>query len=292
VAGTDCVAVVDPEKLESDFRRIEDVPLASYDAALCCIPDAPKYDVLKYCLGNGKHVLVEKPLWVSNRDNLTELKAIAQSKGAVCYTAYNHRFEPHIARMKSLIDSGELGQIYSCRLFYGNGTARQVRDSVWRDKGAGVLSDLGSHLLDLCRFWFDEPGGSFTVTGAHRFENQAPDHVVVVNEASRPRLQLEMSLLSWRNSFSCDILAERGSAHIDSLCKWGPSTFTRRWRVLPSGRPPEDAITLAEADPTWALEYAHFQALCARGAAADDFDAAFWIGDTLGALNPQAAGHG
>ena len=33
-------------------------------------------------------------------------------------------------------------------MFYGNGTARLVRDSAWRDQGAGVLPDLGSHLLD------------------------------------------------------------------------------------------------------------------------------------------------
>ena len=37
-----------------------------------------------------------------------------------------------------------------------------------------------------------------------------------------------MTLLSWRNHFTCDIFAENGSAHIESLCKWGPSTFTLR----------------------------------------------------------------
>ena len=26
----------------------------------------------------------------------------------------------------------------------------------------------------------------------------------------------------WRNHFTCDVLAENGSAHIESLCKWGP----------------------------------------------------------------------
>ncbi len=75
-----------------------------------------------------------------------------------------------------------------------------------------------------------------------------------------------MSLLSWRNHFTCDVYGEAGSAHIESLCKWGPSIFTRRSRVLPSGRPPEEAVTLVQADPTWALEYAHFKRLCETGA--------------------------
>jgi scyllo-inositol 2-dehydrogenase (NADP+) len=78
-----------------------------------------------------------------------------------------------------------------------------------------------------------------------------------------------MTLLSWRNHFTCDVFAEAGSAHIRSLCKWGPTTFTRRRRVLPSGRPPEEEVTLVQDDPTWALEYAHFKALCAASAPAD-----------------------
>ena len=72
-----------------------------------------------------------------------------------------------------------------------------------------------------------------------------------------------MTLLNWRNHFTCDIFAENGTAHIESLCKWGPTTFTHRTRILPSGRPPEAAVTLTQEDPTWALEYEHFKKLVA-----------------------------
>jgi len=82
----------------------------------------------------------------------------------------------------------------------------------------------------------------------------------------KARIELEMTLLMWRNHFTCDILAEKGSAHIESLCKWGPSTFVHRTRVLPSGRPPEEAVTLTQEDPTWALEYAAFKERIAAGA--------------------------
>ena len=76
-----------------------------------------------------------------------------------------------------------------------------------------------------------------------------------------------MTLLNWRNHFTCDLFAEHGSAHIASLCKWGPTSFTVRTRVLPSGRPPEETVTLVQDDPTWAAEYAHFKSLVARRAA-------------------------
>jgi predicted dehydrogenase len=93
IAGADFVAAVDPVNEEARYRTIMDVPLADYDALLACIPDEPKIDILTYCIGNGKHVLVEKPLWAKHESEITALEALARRNGVVCYTAYNHRCE-------------------------------------------------------------------------------------------------------------------------------------------------------------------------------------------------------
>ncbi|MBV9861129.1 MAG: Gfo/Idh/MocA family oxidoreductase [Alphaproteobacteria bacterium] len=267
IAGADAVATVDPVQAGARYRSLCEVPLSSFDAALVCTPDEPKIGLLEHLLESGKHVLVEKPLLARDPEDLARLAALAEAHRVVCYTAYNHRFEPHFLRMKQLLDSGILGTVYLCRLFYGNGTAREVRNSEWRDAGAGVLPDLGSHLLDTAVYWFGAEGVASArpaIWSADRFENRAFDHVSFAIRG-RPVLEMEVTLLSWRNHFTCDVFGEHGSAHIESLCKWGPSTFTRRTRVLPSGRPPEEALTLVQPDPTWALEYAHFKQLCAAG---------------------------
>ena len=262
IAAEEVAATVDPV-LDADFRAVADVPLERYDAALVCTPDQAKPDLLSYLLGHGKHVLVEKPL-LAPPSEIREFGRLAETNGVACYTAYNHRFEPHIARLKTGRDAGALGQIYQARLFYGNGTARLVRDSAWRDQGMGVLSDLGSHLLDMVYFLFGDDEHAFRPRATHCFENQAFDHVVLGSEG-RPALQLEMTLLSWRNTFTVDVLAERGTAHIHGLCKWGPSTFTLRHRILPSGRPREESWVLECPDPTWTVEYEHFRLLCRSG---------------------------
>ena len=281
VAGNDVVATVDPFHAEANYKSLTDVPLNAYDAALVCTPDAAKIELLTYLLGNGKHLLVEKPLFADDPSDLVRLKQLAKSYHSVCYTAYNHRFEPNFVRMKALIDSGRLGKIYCLRMFYGNGTARLVLNSAWRDQGAGVLPDLGSHLLDTVLFWFGKPAKAFMLHSVNRFENRAPDYVVF-GANDDPVLQLETTLLSWRNHFYADIFAECGSAHIQSLCKWGPSTFTVRDRKLPSGRPDEESVTLVQPDPTWELEYRHFKALCGNGASNIDND--IWINDVLAKL--------
>ncbi len=283
VAGSDVVATVDPVAPGATYRRVEDVPPAVYDAALVCTPDEPKIGLLTYLIEHRKHVLVEKPLLAADESALRKLEQLIRARGTVCYTAYNHRFEPHLASMKRLIDEGSLGRIYQVSMFYGNGTARDVRNSPWRDRGLGVIPDLASHMLDLSLFYFGRPDGAVHVWNCARFENAAFDYFSLGFTGGSPRLMLEGTLLSWRNTFSLDVLAERGSAHVFGLCKWGPSSFVVRRRVLPSGKPPEEVRTLEQADPTWAIEYDHFKTLCRSGGTNIEND--IWINGVLNSVS-------
>ncbi|MFN8391606.1 MAG: Gfo/Idh/MocA family oxidoreductase [Bdellovibrionota bacterium] len=278
-AGSDLVATVDPVKPDAQFTRVQDVPLESYDAALVCTPDEAKIEILSYLLDNGKHVLVEKPLVSEDDRDIERLRDLAAKRRVFCYTAYNHRFEPFLVRAREIITAGEIGKVLSLEMFYGNGTAREVRNSVWRDKGMGVLADLGSHLLDTTDFLLGEHRTDLKPFSYYRLENNSYDHVVFGSQAEMPRIQLEATLLSWRNTFRLDVIGDAGSLHVNCLCKWGPSTITVRKRVLPSGRPTEASDTLECADPTWKLEYEYFVEHAKRGGTNLDND--LWINRTL-----------
>jgi scyllo-inositol 2-dehydrogenase (NADP+) len=231
-------------------------------------------------------VLVEKPLIASDAADLERLKSISARTGAVCYTAYNHRFEPHLATVKRLLDEGRVGRVYQCRMFYGNGTARDVRDSPWRDRGLGVIPDLASHMLDLCLFFFGgRPQGEAQVYTCQRYENASYDYFLMGFPESSPVVKLEGTLMSWRNTFGLDLIGENGSIHVVGLCKWGPTSLIVRGRVLPSGKPSEEVHTLEQKDPTWAIEYEHFRYLCVHGGTNIDND--IWINDVLNGLGQR-----
>ena len=68
---------MDPVQPRARYKSVEQVPLDHYDAALVCTPDAAKLAILRYLLGNGKHVLVEKPLLGDTPDDLAELDQLA-----------------------------------------------------------------------------------------------------------------------------------------------------------------------------------------------------------------------
>ena len=257
-------AIVDPIIKSAKYCFIEQVPLESYDTVILCTPDNKKEEIINYCVKYNKNILVEKPLIFESLKKLIKLEKILYKKKLILYTAYNHRFEPHFEEMKSILDSNELGKIFRLRMFYGNGTSGLVKKSSWRDKGSGVILDIGSHLIDTLIFWFDTYNIVINDVNSFCFENLSPDHAIIKGKIENIFFELEVSLLSWRNDFNCDIIGNKGSAHISSLCKWGPSKIIKRNRVLPAGRPDEKIITLSQSDPTWKKEYLHFKNLITK----------------------------
>ncbi len=262
IGGRSCLTV-DPFVATADYACIEDVPLDSFDVVFLCTPDSVKNDIVEYCVKHGKHVLIEKPFTLEPAA-YAALSTLRESTGSTIYVAYNHRFEPHIARVKELLEHGDLGEIYTVSLSYGNGTAELVRLSDWRDTGIGVVADLGSHLLDMIDFWWGLEGRTIDFLDAKAIENRAYDQATF-RVSGEPSIYAETTMLSWRNDFHCHIRGSEGSAHISSLCKWGPTSLTIRGRVRPSGRPDEHTTTLVESDPTWAREFDHFLALVEEG---------------------------
>ena len=258
--GKDFIYSVDKFK-KANFKSIYQVPLDKFDTVFACVPDKQKLEIVNYCINNKKHILLEKPFIVKNNKILLDLEKRAKRKKIICYTAYNHRFEPNVIKLKHLIKSKKLGKIYKCRMFYGNGTSLLVKKSKWRDKKTGVLTDIGSHLLDLCLFLFGKKIKLLRTAEINKFENKAPDHAIIKLEINKIKIELEMTLCMWKNTFVCDVLASKGTAHLNSLCKWGKNTFCYRKRKFPSGIPYEKKISFMQPDPTWKAEYLFFKNL-------------------------------
>lgn len=252
------VSTVDNSESSADYIDIKSVPIDSYDAAFLCVPDNEKFNLISYCIEIGKHVLVEKPLISQEISVIRELEERANTAGVQIYTAYNHRFEPHINEVKGMLDKNLIGKIYLIRMFYGNGTSQLVKASPWRDSNLGAIGDLAPHLFDLFAYWFSCGQINDLNIRSHSFETNSPDYAEIQGSINDIELKLEVTYCSWKNTFSCEIYGENGSIHVSSLCKWGPSSLVVRKRVFPSGPPIENSKTLISEDPTWILEHEYF----------------------------------
>ncbi len=125
-----------------------------------CTPNVFHYETAKKAINSGKHVLCEKPLAV-NEEQAKELYSLAQSafenNGQICGMVFNNRHLSAIKRAKQLIEEGKLGRILSFDFKYlHNSCLDPDRYAGWKQNadicGAGTLFDLGSHIVDLCRY--------------------------------------------------------------------------------------------------------------------------------------------
>ncbi len=103
----------------------------------------------------GKHVLCEKPLGL-NADESYRMWQAAKSSGRVHACGFNYRFVPAIRRARELLEEGAVGDIVHFRARYLQSWGWDADTSIWRfDKAqaaTGAIGDLGTHIIDLCRF--------------------------------------------------------------------------------------------------------------------------------------------
>ena len=91
---------------------VEDV-LASPEVDLVVVvtPSFTHYELAKAALERGKHVLVTKPL-TTRSDHAEELVALAEQKGLMLAVDHTFVYTGAVARIRDLVDSGELGDLY------------------------------------------------------------------------------------------------------------------------------------------------------------------------------------
>jgi predicted dehydrogenase len=112
----------------------------------------------------GLHVVCEKPLALNAAD-AREMAERADVAGVKHMTFFTLRWFQHAQFVKELVDAGMVGNASHCQISYvhGNGREPSYRWRLDGERANGILGDLGSHLIDLAR-WFN---GDITRVAAH-----------------------------------------------------------------------------------------------------------------------------
>jgi predicted dehydrogenase len=109
---------------------------AELDAVTIATPVPTHYELARRVLEAGKHVFVEKPLALTAAQ-AEELAAAGRERGLVVMPGHLLLYHPGVAKLKQLVDSGELGDVL---YVYGN---RQNLGQIRPDENA--LWSLGAH---------------------------------------------------------------------------------------------------------------------------------------------------
>ena len=143
------------------------------DLVVVTTPPTSHFELAKTALENGKHVVVEKP-FVPRTEEAQELFSIARKHGRLLTVYQNRRFDSDFLTISELIKEGTLGRITEFETHFDR--HRPEPSSIgWKSTpgpGAGVVYDLGTHLLDQVITIFGFPTRVTGIVGTQRENNK------------------------------------------------------------------------------------------------------------------------
>lgn len=137
------------------WKGLDELLDGGTDAVLIATPPRSHYAIASEVLRRGKHVLIEKPVTV-NAEEAMLLRELSHKHGGIVTVFHNKRFDPAMAILKEVLQSGMLGRIQFVERRhhqFGSGASFGVQSfrPSWREEsayGGGALLDWGVHLID------------------------------------------------------------------------------------------------------------------------------------------------
>ena len=125
-------------------------------------PTYTHYDYAKKSLMAGKNVVVEKAFTTTTAE-AEELKALSEKVGKKISVFQNRRWDSDFKTVRNILERGLLGEMVEATISYDRfnpGLSVKVHKET-PGPGAGILKDLGPHLIDQALVLFGMPQAVF-----------------------------------------------------------------------------------------------------------------------------------
>jgi scyllo-inositol 2-dehydrogenase (NADP+) len=157
---------------DAEIVRSLDELLALPDIRLIVIasPNDTHAPFARAALASGHDVVVDKPFTTSYAEAV-ELVNFAEKSGRFLTVYQNRRYDGDFQAIRELVAAGTLGRIVRFETHYDR-FRPNLKPNAWREKaapGAGILFDIGPHLIDHAMVLFGKPEA---VTADVRIERQ------------------------------------------------------------------------------------------------------------------------
>jgi predicted dehydrogenase len=173
--------------MSDDFDQFLSDP--RIDAVAVATPPRTHGDLVRRALDAGKHVLVEKPL-ATSPDDAEHLVQLADDVGRTLMPGHTFLYSPPVNKVRDLIRSGELGDVYFV-------TSSRMNLGLYQSDG--VISDLAPHDVSILLYWLDRPVTHVAASGQSVFQRGVPETAfLTLTFAGGATANIQMSWLAPR----------------------------------------------------------------------------------------------
>jgi predicted dehydrogenase len=147
------------------------------ELVVVCTPNTLHFSMVRDILKAGKHVVIEKPFTPTSKE-ADELINLAQSVNREIFVYQNRRFDGDFLTIQKVLKSGVLGNVETYEAHFDR-YKPEINPYAWRDfpePGAGILYDLGSHLIDQALCLFGKPDSLEADIRSQRTDSEVDDY--------------------------------------------------------------------------------------------------------------------
>jgi predicted dehydrogenase len=185
----------------------------SINLVVVATPNDTHYSYTKASLEAGRHVVVDKPLTPTMAE-AEELVRLAAGRGLLISVYQDRRWDGAFLTVKKLIRAGALGKVAEYETRFDR-FRLDAKPNAWREKpefpAAGVLWDLGPHLIDGALVLFGEPESIYAAALRQRETAEIDDAFDVILQYPKLRATLRARIIAYAPSHHLLVHGTEGS---------------------------------------------------------------------------------
>ncbi|TLV03361.1 Gfo/Idh/MocA family protein [Dyadobacter luticola] len=122
----------------------------------------------------GLNVICQKPM-APTFETAEKMVSVCQKANVAFYIHENFRFQAPIRKLKEILDSGVIGKVFKANVAFCSGFPVFDNQPFLKELDQFILTDIGSHVLDIARYLFGEAKTLFCHTARVNQEIKGED---------------------------------------------------------------------------------------------------------------------
>jgi predicted dehydrogenase len=185
----------------------------SINVIVVATPNDTHFSYTNAALEAGRHVVIDKPMTPTLKE-AEELVRMAAQRGLLLSVYQDRRWDGAYVTVRKLIQSGLLGTVMEYETRFDR-FRLDAKPGAWREvadfPAAGVLWDLGPHLIDGALVLFGEPESIYAAALCQRASAKIDDAFDVILQYPKVRASLRARIIAYAPSHHLLVHGTQGS---------------------------------------------------------------------------------
>jgi len=204
--------------ISNAFNNYDEFLKSDIDAVFVSSANVHHYQQVLKAAKAGKNILCEKPIALTSAQ-AEEMVKVCKENNVLLAVNYVHRFHPLVIKAKELIVNQKLGKLVSIDLHFNIDLPPDNNFRFRKDlSGGGALRDIGTHMIDLLRFFGGEIESIDGVMGNLVYQSEVDDFALGTVKFMKSGYGTFNVSFNNKKAFNrVEILCHKGAIAIDNL---------------------------------------------------------------------------